>query len=171
MFLRAASACVLGCTILAGSQPAIATDRGPSTPEERKQALAIIHRFQGDPFNPEVQPQIQWVAQWTRDVPDIRLDLCMSFYKLDGAKKADGAALFNAMLLAQTAFVLENPEHQDDGLAQVQAGVQGMLNFYALLLKTNPSDRQPYLDKLIKQRNAGTLAQFVKAHLPSACDN
>jgi len=41
-----------------------------------------------DPFNVELQPQVQWVAQWTRDVPDIRLDLCMSFYKLDKAKKA-----------------------------------------------------------------------------------
>jgi hypothetical protein len=46
-----------------------------------------------------------------------------------------------------------------------------MLHFYALLLKANSHDRQPYLDKLIKQRDAGTLTQFVKQHAPSACNN
>jgi len=170
MFLRVATPSLLGCIFLA--IPAVlAADHGPSIAEERKQALTIIRRYQADPFNVELQPQVQWVAQWTRDVPDIRLDLCMSFYKLDKAKKADGAALFTAMLLAQTALVLENPERRDDGIAQVQAGVEGMLHFYALLLKANSHDRQPYLDKLIKQRDAGTLTQFVKQHAPSACNN
>ncbi len=171
MFLRAATVSLLGCIFLAAAPASLAADRGPSTAEERKQALTIIRRYQADPFNVEVQPQVQWVEQWTRDVPDIRLDLCMSFYKLDKAKKADGAAFFTSMLLAQTAFVLENPEHQDDGIAQMQAGVEGMLHFYALLLKANPHDRQPYLDKLIKQRDAGTLTQCVKQHAPSACNN
>lgn len=171
MVLRMIASFVVAWMSFAPSPGAHAADRGPSTPEERKQALAIIHRFQADPLNPDLQPQIRWVAQWTRDVPDIRLDLCTSFYKLDGASTKDGQLLFNAMLLSQTAFVLENPEHQDDGPAQVQAGIQGVLNAYEVLLKVNANDRQSYLDKLVKRRDDGTLAQFVKEHLPAACSN
>jgi hypothetical protein len=75
------------------------------------------------------------------------------------------------MVLAQTAFVLENPDRQDNGPAQMEAGAEGVLHAYEALIKANPKDREPFLDKLIKQREAGTLSQFVKQHAPSACSN
>jgi len=46
-----------------------------------------------------------------------------------------------------------------------------VLPVYEQLLKANPNDREPYLDKLIKQRDAGTLKQFVKQHAPAGCGN
>jgi hypothetical protein len=158
------------CVLLAAIA-ALAADRGPSTPEERKQAVAIIRRFEDNPMNPALKPQIQWVLNWTREVPDIRLNLCASFFKLHDAGSKNGETLFDAMVFAQTAFVLENPQQQDDGLAQVQAGVEGVLHAYELLLKANSNDRQAYLDKLIKLRQAGTLAQFVKKHASASCSN
>jgi len=166
MLLRLFTLYLLLSPIAAG-----AADRGPSTAAERKQALAYIHRFQADPLNPDLGPEIQWVLNWTMQVPDIRLDLCISFYKLPKAQSKDGSLLFDAMVMAQTAFVLENPDHQDEGPAQVEAGVEGVLPVYEQLLKANPNDREPYLDKLIKQRDAGTLKQFVKQHAPAGCGN
>ena len=74
------------------------------------------------------------------------------------------------MVFAQTAFVLENPDKQSDLLAQYQAGVEGVLRVYELLLKTNPKDRQPYLDDLVQRCEAGTLMQFVKERAASACN-
>lgn len=62
----------------------------------------------------------------------MRLDLCMSFYKLPKANRKHGQILFNAMLLAQTAFVLRNPDHQNDQLAQIQTGVEGMLRAFEI---------------------------------------
>ena len=156
--------------MLGPSATAWAADRGPSTPAERKQALEYVRHFEADPLNPDMQAEIQWVLQWTREVPDIRLDLCTSFYKLKAASK-DGQIIFDAMVLAQTAFVLENPDRQDDGPAQVEAGVEGVLRVYEALIKANPDHRDPFLDKLIKQRDAGTLPQFVKQHAPSPCNN
>jgi hypothetical protein len=111
------------------------------------------------------------VGKWTIDVPDIRLDLCTSFYKLPKAETKDGKILFDAMVFVQTAFVLENPDWQDNGPAQIEAAVEGVLRVYGLLLKANPQDREPFLDELIKQREAGTLAQFVKQHTASTCNN
>jgi hypothetical protein len=169
MPIRAIAVCLLGLT-LCPMAIAAAADRGPSTPAERKQALEIIRRYQADPLNPDLKTEIQWVVEWTREVPDIRLDLCTSFYKLKTESK-DGEIIFDAMLLAQTAFVLENPDRQDDGPAQVEAGAEGVLHVYEAMIKGNPRDREPFLDKLITQREAGTLAQFVKQHAPSVCEN
>jgi hypothetical protein len=166
MFSRAIAVFLLFAPIAAA-----AADRGPSTPEERRQALEYIRHFQADPLNPDLKTEIQWVVMWTMEVPDIRLDLCTSFYKLPKAEFKDGQTLFEAMVFAQTAFVLENPDRQDDGPAQVEAGVEGVLRVYQILVKANAKDRQPYLDMLIKQREAGTLAQFVKQHAASACKN
>jgi hypothetical protein len=164
MLLRAI-AIFLVLTPLAAS----AADRGPSTAAERKQALEYIHHFQADPLNPNLTPEIQWVVKWTMEVPDIRLDLCTSFFKLPKADSRDGQILFNAMVFAQTAYLLENSDRQDDKLAEIEAGVEGVLNVYEVLLKANPNDRQAYLDKLIKQREDGTLAKFVEQRATSSC--
>jgi hypothetical protein len=64
--------------------------------------------------------------------------------------------------MAQTAFALQNPDKQNDDLAQYQAGVEGALKIYELLLKTNPKDHQLILDDLLQRRDAGTLAQWIK---------
>jgi hypothetical protein len=166
MLLRAAAFCLLLIAVAAS-----AADRGPSTPAEREQALKYIRNFQTDPLNPDLKAEIAWVVKWTMEVPDIRLDLCTSFYKLAKAESKDGELLFDAMVFSQTEFVLENPTRQDNGRAQVEAGVEGVLRVYELLLKANARDREPYLDKLIKRRDDGTLAHFVEQHASSSCTN
>ena len=59
----------------------------------------------------------------------------------------------------------------DDLQAEYQAGVEGALRVYELLLKANPKDRDPYLDDLIRRREHGTLTQFVKERAVAACKN
>ena len=169
MFIRTISAALVGCALLLAPVASTAADRGPSTPEERKQALEYIAHFEADPLKPNLKPEIQWVVKWTMEIPDVQIDLCPILDRMPKGDKKDGQTLFTAMVLAQTAFVLENPDRQSDALAQYQAGVEGVLRIYELLLKANPKDRQPYLDELIQRREAGTLAQFVKERAEAAC--
>jgi len=171
MFLRNVSAALLGSALLAAPLASAAADRGPSTPEERKQALDYIHHFEADPLNPALKPEIQWVIKWTIEIPDVRVSLCTILDKLPKGDKKDGQTLFTAMVMAQTAFVLQNPDKQNDDLAQYQAGVEGVLRIYESLLKTNPKDRQTYLDDLVLRRDSGTLAQWVKERAAVACHN
>ena len=70
--------------------------------------------------------------------------------------------VFIGKIFAQTEFLIQNPDRQDDRNAEYQAGVEGALRVYEVLLKTNSKDRQPYLDDLIQRRDAGTLEEFVK---------
>jgi hypothetical protein len=91
---------------------ATAADRGPLTPEERKQALEYIAHFEADPLNPNLRPEIQWVVKWAMEIPDVQVDLCPILDQLPKGDTKDGQTLFTAMVLAQTAFVIENPERQ-----------------------------------------------------------
>ncbi|MGA2673492.1 MAG: hypothetical protein ABSE99_09695 [Terracidiphilus sp.] len=169
--MRTLSAALVGCTLLLAPLAATAAGRGPSTPEERKQALEYIHRFQADPLNPSLKPEIQWVIRWTIEIPDVHINICTILDKLPKGDKKNSQTLFTAMIFAQTAFVLQNPDKQDDAFAQYQAGVEGVLRVYETLLRANPKDRQTYLDDLIQRREAGTLAQFVKERAQASCKN
>jgi hypothetical protein len=95
--------------------------------------------------------------------------MCAFLDGLPKGNKKDSASIVVAQMFSQTAFLLQNPNKQDDRLAEQQAGVEGALRVYEVLLKANPKDRQPYLDDLIQRRDSGTLGQFVKERAASAC--
>ena len=107
--------------------------------------------------------------EWTIEISDVHVNLCTILDKLPKGDKKDSQTLFTAMVFAQTAFALQNPDKQEDLLAQYQAGVEGVLRTYEVLLKANPKDRQPHLDDLIRRREAGTLAQCVKERADATC--
>jgi hypothetical protein len=172
MFVRKISAAVVGCGLLLASTVSFTQDRrGPSTAEERQQALEYIHSWQADPLGPNAKDQFGWVLKWVAVVPDMTVHVCTLLDNLPKGDKKDSSTVFGGLFMAQTAFLVENPDRQDDRLAEYQAGVEGALHVYEVLLKANPKDRQPYLDDLIQRRDAGTLGQFVKERADSACKN
>jgi hypothetical protein len=168
--MRCVSAVVVLCALVVPSESLFAQDkRGPSTPQERTQALAYIHAFQADPLGPNAKDESAWLLQWVADVPDLTVHVCMILDKLAKPEKKDSATIFFGQVAAQTEFVVTHPEQKDDRDAEMLAGVQGALHVYELVLKSNPKDRQPYLDDLIQRRGAGTLGQYVKDRATAAC--
>jgi len=109
MFIRTACSALLGCALMAASLLAHAADRGPSTPEERKQALEYIHSWQADPLGPNARDQFGWVLKWFTQVPDQTVHVCMILDKLPKGDKKDGATIFGGAFMGQAAFVLETP--------------------------------------------------------------
>ena len=171
MISRKVAAFVVMCGLLLASSVSFAQDRrGPSTPEERRQALEYIHRWQADPLGPEAKDQFGWVFKWAADVPDFTVHGCWIFDKLPKGDKKNSATIVGGMFMAQIAFIIEHPDKKDDRLAEYQAGVEGALHIYEMLLKANPKDRQAYLDDLVARRDAGTLADFVKQRADAACN-
>jgi hypothetical protein len=172
MFIHKISVAVVACGLLLASALSFTQDhRGPSTAEERRRALQFIQNFQSDPLSPQSAQEFEWVLKWIADVPDVHVHVCLVLDKLPKGGKKDSSTIFSAELLSQTAFEIQNPDRQDDRLAEYQAGVEGALHVYEVLLKANPKDRQPYLDDLIQRRDAGTLAQFVKESAAANCKN
>jgi len=170
MFMRTLSAALVGCTLLLAPL-AGAADRGPSTPEERKQAIEYIHARQADPLGPQAKDQFAWVLKFFAAVPDLTVHVCTILDKLPKGDKKDANTIFGGEFMAQAAFVIENLDRKVDLLAEYQAGTEGALRIYELLLKANPKDREPYLDDLIQQREKGTLGDFVKERSGGACKN
>lgn len=171
MLSRSIPALLAGSALLLASVAAKAADRGPSTPEERQKALKYIQDFEADPLSPGVTDEREWVLKWIIDVPDVHVSVCLIFDKLPKGNKKDSSTIFLAETLAQTAFVLQNPDRQSDLLAQYEAGVEGALRVYEILLKGIPKDREPYFDDLIQKRDSGTLAEFVKERAAASCKN
>ena len=171
MLMRSFFATLVAGTLLLAPIAASAADRGPSTPEERKQTLENIHAWQANPTGPQAKDQFAWVLKFFVEVPDLSVHVCTIFDKLPKGDKKDASVIFGGEFMAQAAFVIENPDKKADLLAEQQAGVEGALRIYELLLAANPKDRQTYLDDLIQRRTNGTLADFVKERSTAACKN
>jgi hypothetical protein len=149
---------------------AAAADRGPSTSEERKQVIELIHAWQANPLGPQAKDQFATVLKFFVDVPDMTVHVCPILDKLPKGDKKDGSTIFGGTFMGQSAFVIENVEKRPDLLGEYQAGTESALRVYELLLKANPKDRESYLDDLVQRRESGTLADFVKESSLAACN-
>jgi hypothetical protein len=169
MSFRSLAAIVSSCVMLTASLCAIAADRGPSTPEERKQALDYAQDYLSNPLGPNARQEREWVAKWATEVPDVHVSLCVLLEKQPKGNKQDADSIFAGIVLAQTAFAIQNPAAKANSVEAYLAGINGALHVYELLLKDRPKDRQPYMDDLIQKREAGSLQQFVQERAAKSC--
>jgi len=142
--------------------------RGPSTPEERQKALAYIAHFESDPLSPDLKPEIAWVVAWMIEVPDIHSTIC-SLVQFPKKDKKHSQIPFDAMFLAQTRWAIVHKDDPPDLNGELLAGVEGALRAYEKVIAAFPKDRQPQLDDLLQQREAGTLADWVKQNSGEHC--
>jgi len=145
--------------------------RGPSTPEERTQVLAVIHDYLENPTGPNAAKEREQALIWIIEVPDVHVSLCMVLDQLPKGNKKDSAEIFAALTLGQTEYAIHNMDKPSDAQAETMAGVDAALKVYEILVKAKPKDQQPYLDDLLKRREAGTLGDYVKAQLAAHCSN
>ena len=163
------AASVLAFTLLALSLSA--QDRGPSTPEERAQALQFIRALENDPLHRDARAARGWLTTWIATIPDITVQLCGEFVKpLLGADKNYSAEIFTQSMFSSTAFVIEHPDQKDDAEAKYLAGLEGSLRAYESIRKSKPKVRWALLDELIAKREAGQLAEYVRETMPK-CTN
>src|SRR5215470_11177107 len=50
--------------------------RGPSTAEERKRFLAVVHKMEQSPLDADMNSDVGWALRWLQDVPDINVSVC-----------------------------------------------------------------------------------------------
>jgi hypothetical protein len=142
--------------------------RGPSTLEERAQAVRLARMLEANPLDPQAKDARKWLTVWLIAVPDISVAVCGSFMDpLLKSKKDFAPEIFTQSMYSTAAFVIEHPESKDDTEAKYLAGVEGSLRAYESLKKTNPKLDWPVLDDLIARRDANTLAAYVHEKTPS----
>ncbi len=137
--------------------------RGPSTPEEREQAVRLTRALEADPFNKEAKNARAWLATFWEEIPDIGVEICTEFFgPLLGEKKNYAGEIFLHWMFASGAYMIEHPDKAKDREAVFMAGVEGMLKTYEATLKAKPKAKWSFLDDLIQKRDSGKLAEWVK---------
>ncbi len=140
--------------------------RGPSTAEERAQALKLVQLLETQPLDPPAKEARQWLTMWLIEVPDINIKLCTGV--LSGFQKRTdnySAEIFTQKMFSQAAFIIKNPDKANDTFACEKAGVEGALNAYQAILKEKPSARWQFLDDLLQKRDKGELDKEIKESL------
>lgn len=160
---RAWTVVLLTLAIVACLQPARA-ERGPSTQEERDKALALIDNLERDPLGKDAKAARQWLTLWLIEVPDISVTVCTSMLgPLTESKKNYTGEIGVQLMYSSAAFIIRNSEKRDDAASVQQAGVEGALRTYESILKAKPKAHQPFLDELLRKRDAGELAAYVSS--------
>ena len=148
---------------------ALAADRGPSTPEERAKAVALVQSLESDPFGAEAAAARRWLTEWSIQVPDISVKWCPDLILPAHGKYPYAGEVALHPLFAATRFAIEHPDKASDEIAMYTAGLEGAIKVYEVVLKTKPDGRLAFLDDLVSKRNSGELGNYVAKVAKKKC--
>lgn len=148
--------------------PALAK-KPASTPEERARAVQLARELEKDPMAGDATEKRAWLIKWYERVPDITINVC----NLLGPFPKDDHPFFPQVLTQSMfsggAFIIEHPDQAKDEVAVQTAGILGALKVYEVFAKSQPNERLPFLDDLLKRRDDGTLASYMQEAVPKGC--
>ena len=137
--------------------------RGPSTPEERKQAVEMATFLETNPLAKEAKDYRAKLLLFLIEVPDISVKLCMKVLNESKQLKGDyESELMNQLMYSQAKFVIENPGKAQDDTAVYLAAVEGVLRTWQAIKAAKPKAKFPLMDELLGKQQAGTLAEHVQ---------
>jgi carboxypeptidase Q len=152
------------------SHVSLAQKRGPSTPEERAQAVRLARTLENDPLSDNTKIARAWLAKFWEEVPDLGVRICTDYFSpLLGKDKNYSGEIFLQMMFSSGAFLIENPDKAKDQMATDKAGVEGMLKTYEAVLKVKPKAKWSFLDDLIQKRDSGKLDEWI-SETSKKCD-
>jgi hypothetical membrane protein len=161
---------VVGGFLVFALQVHHAQARGPSTPEERAKVIELTRLLERDPLNENAPATRQWLREWIIEVPDIRFKACSD---LLGHALGDNYPYSREVnlqtLFSGAAFTIEYPDKAREDIAVYNAGVEGALRVYEVLLKSKPDAKSAFLDDLVAKREHGELVDFVGALATMKC--
>jgi hypothetical protein len=156
--------------LLGATRGSTQSQRGPSTLEEREKALADIDDLEKNPLGPDAIGERRWLTIWLIEVPDIHVGFCTDLIPgRPKGEKNDIALISTQMMFSGARYAIKHPETTSNDIAQYEAGVEGMLRMYEVLVQQKPADRLRGLDELLQKRADGTLSDYVKSQFAAHC--
>src|SRR5208283_812314 len=156
---------VLSVLIFAASLPAAAKMRGPSTAEERAQALEYAQSLEQHPLAKDSLEKRMWLTEWIVEVPDFTVNVCCKELKalqsLDKVNDTYSNQLRMQVFYSQAAFQLQHPEERNAAAIQA-AGLAGTLRAYRAIQQFDPSAKYPLLDNLMSLEKKGKLEKYAE---------
>lgn len=147
------------------SLPSAAKMRGPSTAEERAQALEYAQSLEQHPLAKDSLEKRMWLTEWLVQVPDVTVNVCCKGLKalasLDKVNDTYSNQLRMQVLYSQAAFQLQHPEEKRTAAMQA-AGLAGTLRAYRAIQEFDPTAKYPLLDNLMSLEKRGKLQKYVE---------
>jgi hypothetical protein len=145
--------------------PATAAEqRGPSTAEERQQALALVAIVEKAPISPAADEARFQLLAWLSEIPDITVMVCPQVLGSDDEISDLPPALRVHHAFAAARYAIEHPGSRGDGLDAFVAGVVGTLRAYASLRESGTIPAHDHLDRLAALQS-DKLHRFVKKRI------
>jgi len=161
---------VAGFCLVCVFQAHDAEARGPSTPEERAKVVELARWLEQNPLAENAPATRQWLQEWIADVPDIRFKACAALLgPALGDKYSYSREVNQQMLFSGAAFTLERQDKARDDIAVYNAGVEGALRMYQVLVRLTPDAKLAFLDGLVAKRDQGQLVDYVAKDAKERC--
>ena len=161
---------VAGVFLVCALQVHHAQARGPSTPEERAKVVELTRLLERDPLGENAPATRQWLREWIKEVPDISFKVCDDLLGTGlGDKYPYSREVSLQMMFSGAAFAIEHQDKARDDVAIYDAGVEGALRVYEVLVKSKPDAKSAFLDDLVAKRDHGELADHVAKLAKKKC--
>lgn len=167
--LRKTSLLFIAIVFLCSVHSAWAQEKA-STPEQLKQAVEMATFLETSPLAKEAKDYRAKLFMFIAQAPDVNVKLCTNVLGESKSLKGDydDELVAFQLVFSQAKFVIENPEKAQDEAAVYLAGVEGVLRTWEAIKTAKPKAKFPLMDQLLQKRQAGTLAEHVKAGM-SGC--
>lgn len=140
----------------------IAAAQTQSLAEDQKRFVSVVQNLEIAPLDPELQHDRAWAIQWLTDTPDISVNVCLEpIGGVSGKAYAGAPNIIVQYMLGMGAFIIKNPEKQNDPDAQQLAGVESALRAYQSMRTAQPLAISSMLEKLVEVQKRGELPGFV----------
>ena len=140
-----------------------------STPEERAKAVTLAHELEMQPTAEDAVEKRRWLIKWWEKVPDYTVKICDLLGPLSKGDYPFFSEVLVQSMFSGGAFMIEHPDQAKDQVAVQTAGVEGALKVYEAFAKLMPEGRLPFLDDLLKKREAGTLVDYMRDAVAKGC--
>jgi hypothetical protein len=159
------------CVMASPQDQQQAPARAPSTPEERKRFVAIVHKFEQSPLDEGLKSDVDWALNWLQDIPDINVSVCPTpLGNLTQEEYQYRTRLSVLYVLAMGAYLVDHPQKAADTISQYIAGAQSAIKAYKAILKAKPQAKSRSMDELVAKDAEGTLDEFVR-DAAKACED
>lgn len=131
--------------------------------EERQRVVTIAHKLEASPLDRTLFPERDWAKKWVVENPDVRIRMCTSLLvDLRRPRYKFLPEIVTQLMLSSAAFLIENPDHARDNVAEEVAGMEGVLKAYSAIVKGDPNAHAKPLDDVLQQQSQGKLTEWVR---------
>ena len=134
-------------------------DSKTSTPEERQHWVAVLHKLEAQPSNPETISEAEHVVKRLIMVEDVHIKMCDVISELP-SNYSQKEPILQMFMIGLAAYQVETGK--TDGEGSNLYALHSVLKGYTSILAADPKAQDKKLDNLAKMDEEGKLPQMIK---------